>query len=103
MPDNVIERAVRAMIETAECLELLIAPGKTAHVTMKFDEYWLEVTFEYEGKPLLTVGTAPTHDELLADDSHLTRLGAIMIRRQATRLSTSVSGGTQRILLGFEH
>lgn len=100
---DVIERAVRAMIETAECLELLIAPGKTARVTMKFDEYWLDVTFEYEGKPLITGGVAPTHDELLADDSHLTRLGAIMIRRQATRLSTSTSGGTQRILLGFEH
>jgi NCS2 family nucleobase:cation symporter-2 len=104
---DVIERAVRAMIETAECLELLIEPGKTARktarVTMKFDEYWLDVTFEYEGKPLVTGGTAPTHDELLADDSHLTRLGAIMIRRQATRLSTSTSGGTQRILLGFEH
>ena len=100
---DVIDRAVRAMIEAAECLELLIEPGKTAQVTMKFDEYWLDVTFEYEGKPLVTGGAAPTHDELLADDSQLTRLGAIMIRRQATRLSTSASGGMQRILLGFEH
>ena len=70
---------------------------------MKFDEYWLDVTFEYEGRPLVTGGAAPTPDELIADDSQLTRLGAIMIRRQATRLSTSTSGATQRILLGFEH
>ena len=41
---DVVERAVRAMIETAECLELLIEPGKTARVTMKFDEYWLDVS-----------------------------------------------------------
>ena len=100
---DVIERAVRAMIETAECLELLIAPGKTARVIMKFDEYWLDVTFEYEGKPLITGGTAPTHEELLADDSHLTRLGAIMIRRQVTRLSTSASGGAQRIPVSYTH
>ena len=40
---DVIDRAVRAMIETAECLELLIEPGTTARVTMTFDEYWLDV------------------------------------------------------------
>ena len=91
------------MIETAECLELLIEPGKTARVTMTFDEYWLDVVTEYEGKPLVTGAAAPSHDELLADETQLTRLGAIMIRRQATRLTTSTSGATQRINLGFEH
>ena len=100
---DVVERAVRAMIETAECLELLIEPGKTARVTMTFDEYWLDVATEYEGKPLVTGAAAPSHEELLADESQLTRLGAIMIRRQATRLTTSTSGATQRINLGFEH
>jgi NCS2 family nucleobase:cation symporter-2 len=100
---DVIDRAVRAMIETAECLELLIAPGKSARVTMTFDEFWLDVTVEYEGKPLITSAAAPSHEELLADESQLTRLGAIMIRRQATRLTTDASGTTQRIHLGFEH
>src|SRR6185295_634668 len=100
---DVIERAVRAMIEMAECLELLIAPGKTARVTMTFDEYWLDVVTEYEGKPLITSAAAPSHDELLADETQLTRLGAIMIRRQTTRLTASTSGVTQRINLGFEH
>ena len=47
---DVVERAVRAMIETAECLELLIEPGKTARVTMTFDEYWLDVATEYRGQ-----------------------------------------------------
>jgi NCS2 family nucleobase:cation symporter-2 len=100
---DVVERAVRAMIETAECLELLVDPGKTARVTMTFDEYWLDIAVEYEGKPLVTSAAAPTHEELLADESQLTRLGAIMIRRQATRLTTSTNGTTQRIDLGFEH
>ena len=45
---DVVERAVRALIETAECMELLIEPGKTARVTMKFDEL-LDVSTEYEG------------------------------------------------------
>jgi NCS2 family nucleobase:cation symporter-2 len=100
---DVIERAVRAMIETAECMELLIEPGKTARVTMKFDEYWLDVSTEYEGKPLVTGAAAPSVEELLEDESQLTRLGAIMIRRQATRLTTSRNGTVQRINLGFEH
>ena len=51
----------------------------------------------------MTSAAAPTHEELLADESQLTRLGAIMIRRQATRLTTSTNGTTQRIDLGFEH
>ncbi len=100
---DVVERAVRAMIETAECLELLMEPGRAARVTMTFDEYWLDVTTEYDGKPLVTGAAAPSHEELLADESQLTRLGAIMIRRQATRLTTGASGSTQRINLGFEH
>ena len=100
---DVVERVVRAMIETAECLELLVEPGKTARVTMTFDEYWLDVAVEYEGKPLVTSAAAPSHEDLLADESQLTRLGAIMIRRQATRLSTGTNGAMQRIDLGFEH
>jgi hypothetical protein len=39
----------------------------------------------------------------LADDSQLTRLGVIMIRRQATRLTARTNGATQCINLGFEH
>src|SRR5262249_31590151 len=89
---DVVEHAVRAMIETAECLELLIEPGRTARMTMTFDEHWLEVVTEYEGRPLVTGAAAPSPEELLADETQLTRLGAIMIRRQATRLTTSASG-----------
>jgi len=100
---DVIDRAVRAMIETAECLELLIEPGKSATVTMTFDEFWLDVVVTYEGKPLITTAAAPSHEELLADESQLTRLGAIMIRRQATKLATDSDGAMQRIHLGFEH
>jgi len=100
---DVIQRASRAMFETVEALELLIEPGTPAHVTMTFDEYWLEVTTEYQGKPLVTSATAPHHDELLADDSQLTRLSGVILRRLASRLSTDSSGGKQRIRLGFEH
>jgi len=100
---DVIERAVRAMIETAECLALLIAPGKSATFKMTFDEFWLDVLVEYEGKPLATQATAPTHDELLADETQLTRLAAVMIRRQVTKLRTSSQAEHQRIDLGFEH
>jgi xanthine permease XanP len=100
---DVIEQVVPALIETAECLDLLIKPGTSAHVTMTFDEYWLDVATDYDGKPLVTNATAPSHEELLADESQLTRLGVIMIRRQATRIATRTNGATQCIDLGFEH
>ena len=100
---DVIDRAVRAMIETSECLDLLIEPGTSAKVTMTFDEFWLDVLVEYEGKPLITSAAAPSAEELFADESQLTRLGAIMIRRQATKLTTDTDGAMQRIHLGFEH
>ena len=100
---DVIERVVRALIETAECLQLLVTPGKSARITMTFDEYWLDVTADYDGRPLITNAAAPSHEELLADASQLTRLGVVMIRRQATRIATKTSGTAQRIDLGFEH
>jgi hypothetical protein len=61
------------------------------------------VLIDYQGKPLVTSAAAPTHDELRADESQVTRLGAILIRRQATRLNVGASGGVPRISLGFEH
>jgi hypothetical protein len=70
---------------------------------MTFDEYWLEVTTEYQGKPLSTSAAVPHHDELLADDSQLTRLSSAIIRRLATRLTIHSDGDKQRIRLGFEH
>ena len=79
------------------------APGTKARITMSFDEYWLEVTTEYRGKPLVTSAAAPSHEELLADATQLTRLAAVMIRRLATRLTTDSDGDRQRIRLGFEH
>ena len=100
---DVIERVELALIETAECLALLVTPGAAARVTMTFDEYWVDVTVLYAGKPLVTDGAVPSHEELLADDSQLTRLSVLMIRRQATRLTTGAAGGKQRIGLGFEH
>jgi xanthine permease XanP len=100
---DVIQRAGRAMIETAEALEVLIAPGTTARFTMSFDEYWLEVTADYRGKPLVVSAEVPKPDELLDDDLQIPRLAAVMIRRQATRLQTSADGDRQRIRLGFEH
>jgi xanthine permease XanP len=100
---DVIQRVARALIETAEALDVLIAPGTQAHITMSFDEYWLEVTTEYHGKPLVTGGAVPSPDELLADQTQLTRLAAVMIRRLATRLTTTADGDRQRIRLGFEH
>ena len=60
-----------------------------------FDIARLESLFASEALPLAYVD--------VFDDSQLTRLGAIMIRRQVTKLSTSQSSGMQRILLGFEH
>ena len=62
------------MIETAESLSLLITPGKSATFRMTFDEFWLDVLVEYEGKALATQATVPSHDELLADETQLTRL-----------------------------
>jgi len=100
---DVVDRAANAMIEIAECLELLIEPGRTARVTMTFDEYWLDVVAEYEGKPLVTAVGAPDVAELMDDHSQLSRLGAMMLRRLATRLTTAEIGATQRIALGFEH
>jgi xanthine permease XanP len=100
---DVVDRAANAMIEIAECLGLLIEPERTARVTMTFDEYWLDVVAEYEGKPLVTAAAAPGVDDLMDDHSQLARLGAIMLRRLATRLTTAESGTAQRIALGFEH
>ena len=76
------------MFEAVEALELLIEPGTRAHLIMTFDEYWLAVTIEYQGKPLVTSAKAPHHDELLADDSQLTPLSGVILRRLASRLST---------------
>lgn len=100
---DVVDRAANAMVEAAECLPLLADPGTAGRMTMTFDEYWLDVRVEYQGRPLATAASLPNPDELLADETQLTRLSSVLLRRLATKLSTGEHGTLQRIHLGFEH
>ena len=99
---DVMARVVNAMIESAECLGLVMPQGQSARFALRFDEYQLDLTLTYQGEPLVTRGPVPSPQELMDDEKQLTRLAVMMMRRLATRMTTSSSGTTQHVVLHFD-
>lgn len=99
---DVMERVIHAMIESAEALDLVMKPGQSARFGLVFDEYRLDLSLTYDGEAFVTSGPAPSPQELMEDERHLTRLAVMMIRRLATKMSASSHGATQHVTMQFD-
>jgi NCS2 family nucleobase:cation symporter-2 len=99
---DVMARVVNAMIESAECLGLVMPPGQSARFALRFDEYRLDLILTYDGEAFVTHGPAPSPQELMDDEKQLTRLAVMMIRRLATRLTATSNGITQHVTMNFD-
>lgn len=67
-----------------------------------FDEFNLDLTLEYDGKPLALAGDYAALLSVDADVS-LEQLALRLIRKDADALSVAEKDGRSRIILHFEH
>ncbi|CAK0752225.1 Transporter [uncultured Gammaproteobacteria bacterium] len=100
---DVIHRATRALSEFAEIAPVLITPETKATIAASFDEFHLQLELSYTGQRFETVNTAPTGEELLDDESALTRLACLLITRAADRISIKNDGDVCHVFMHFDH
>ena len=75
----------------------------TVRIQASYDEYNLNITITYRGKPLLLHSTRPSPDELLEDETALPKLSGYLIQRYANRVNVSRQGDMWQVRLHFEH
>jgi len=99
---GVITQATHALNELLELITALDLTKKPIDLEMMFDEFNLDLTVQYDGKPL-----ALTHDYVephsVDADISITQLSLRLIRKDADEITVSEKDGRQRIVLHFEH
>jgi NCS2 family nucleobase:cation symporter-2 len=100
---EIIARATRVLTEFAELnADQGLAKGDvTADVS--FDEFNLNLRVQYEGRPLEFPESAPTAEEIVADETSLARLSAALIRRSVDRLRCEEKNGQCILHFHYEH
>lgn len=97
----IIAQAAAALNELMELLSLLDL-AKAVRLAMSFDEFNLDLTLRYDGKPLAMDGeyAAPASVD---DELSIAQLSLHLIRKNADRIEISEKNGQQQILLHFDH
>jgi NCS2 family nucleobase:cation symporter-2 len=88
------------------CLDAIVHAGLArgdVTVTLRFDEFHLDMLIAYRGPPIVLAEAPPTHDEMLEDDAALARLAGHMVRRRADRATVRHRDGTTELRLSLDH
>ncbi len=99
---EVINRSTSALNELLELIAALNLTQKPMLLNMTFDEFSLNFTLDYEGKPLdITQDHCAVSS--LDEDVSIAGLALLLIRRDVDRISSSETGTRQRITLHLDH
>jgi xanthine permease XanP len=98
----VITQATHALNELLELMAALELTQKPVRLEMMFDEFNLDLTLQYEGKPLALTGDYVEPLSVDADVS-IVQLSLRLIRKDADAITVSEKDGRSRIVLHFEH
>lgn len=72
-------------------------------MTASFNEFDLDVTLTWHGKPLATPDERPSLDDILEDESNVSLMAGFLIRRYADKVTHRSHGQQQRLTLHFQH
>ena len=100
---EVIQKATAAMNEFSEAASEHGLTRETIEMTVRFDEFNLDVEVSYRGAPIELPAVRPDTRELLTDAQAPLKLAGYMIRSMSDRATTELSGGGTRIRLHFTH
>lgn len=100
---EVIQRATAALNELLETAVATGLSGRQLEITVRFDEFDLDVEVCYDGKPIPLASVRPTEADLLADESALAALAGFLVRQYADRVESDEVDGRCRIRLHFDH
>jgi xanthine permease XanP len=99
---GVITQVTHALNELLELITALELTQKPIQIDMMFDEFNLDLTLQYHGKPLNITDDYIAPLSVDADIS-ITQLSLRLIRKDADEITVSEKDGQSRITLHFEH
>ena len=91
------------MQQAAEAIVEYCQPSGPIAVEIGYDEFDIDVTLSYGGKPLELTGQLPTHDEILESEEGARRLAAFLIMQRSDKVQASASAGVATLALHFRH
>ena len=100
---EVIRRAAIAMNETLESVTGLGLANGQLEVDMKFDELNLDIDIDYEGTLMQFPMSPPSPEEMLEDDTAVSKLSGFLIRQHVDRVSSTAKDGQCNIHFHYEH
>jgi len=100
---EVIYKAKAAMSEFYEAVVENTLTRKPVAMTVRFDEFNLDVDMAYEGKPIELSAARPDARDLLTDPDAPLRLAGYMIRSLADQASIESAAGQSCVRLHFNH
>jgi xanthine permease XanP len=100
---EVIGKATAAMNEFFEAASEHGLTREVVGMTVRFDEFNLEVEIRYRGAPIELPNLRPDTQELLTDEQAPLKLAGYMIRSMSDRTTVQQQNGLTRLQLHFVH
>lgn len=100
----VVQSAVHALIELSDALDTFADAQSQVTLVARFDEFSIDLSMSYRGRPMIMPGVAPTPQALMDNPDRTTDLGLLMLTRLADKVRiTSDSGQDHSVHLHFQH
>jgi xanthine permease XanP len=100
---DVVTRVEFAVQQAAEAIVEHCRPSGPIAVEIGYDEFDIDVTMTYTGRPLELTGQLPTHDEVLESEEGARRLAAFLIVQRSDKVNATAQDGTATLALHFRH
>ena len=100
---DVVTRVEFAVQQAAEAIVEHCQPNGPIAVEIGYDEFDIDVTMTYTGRPLELTGQLPTHDEILESEEGARRLAAFLIMQRSDKVKATAEDGTATLALHFRH
>ena len=100
---DVILRAVFGTLQTLEVVFEQMSDPQPVIVHATFDEYNLDITISYVGRPIELTEKRPSDSEILESEAGERRLAGYLIRRNADRVAAVQDASGTSVNLHFDH
>jgi len=102
----VVQTAVHSLVELSDALRIFADAQSQVSLNARFDEFSIDLSLSYQGKPINFPGAAPTPQEMMDNPDRTTDLRLLLLTRLADKVritSDKGHGHGHTVHLHFQH
>jgi len=102
----VVQTAVHSLVELSDALRIFADAQSQVSLNARFDEFSIDLSLSYQGKPINFPGAAPTPQEMMDNPDRTTDLSLLLLTRLADTVritSDKGHGHGHTVHLHFQH